>query len=772
MDRRNALKLVGTTLAAAPLSNLPGFELFEYRMIDLDDEVLKQLDRLKSESPCHCEIRMERGGARLFLNGKEEYPLFAVSASLLHTAPSYRKAGLRFLHPLIGLEDGWIGPGKYDWVRFDKYFARLLELVPDAFLFPRLHPYVPDWWKEAHPDELIKCGLPIDAGQYKAPAQIIEGGFNWTALGDPYAASFASEIYKTESIAMLRDFLRHMESSPLISRMMGYQISGMHTGEWHYLGCRWLPDYSAPMEKLAGPIPSTERRINKGGPLMRDPEKDRDIIEFYRKYHKNTAETVASFGRVIKEETKRRVICGTFFCYVLENVMIQEAGHLVPEAVLTSPDFDYIATPYTYQRSNVPGYQRWDSDVIDDAGNWLGRARGVGGDGAYRVLSETIRRNNKMFISEMDPSTYLEPYRRSEGGSGSETVEGTLKILQRDLGQVFATGHAGWLFDFGHLMPPFQANRGWFDDAPMTKLIKSFVDMGAAYRSKLDISPVSEIAAVYEPKTWLATEHWLAEAPWEHFGIVISDFFGHWMVNSQTRTINRVGAPTDFLYRFDLKPNDRSRFKLFLMVNTFFLTPDEVKQLQDLFKDSGATVVWFYAPGYIGPERFKPKQMEALTGFTFKRIDEPGPMMIRCLINDSGTRFFREFGVKKPHYPRFAVAEEEDKGIRVHGRWTDNDGIALASKEYNGFTSYYAGAGPLPVEVLRWIATKAGVTMWSSKPDNVRATKGAAMVVAADDGDRVVRFPQPMAPIGGGAAKKEHLLTMEFGEVRLFVRKV
>ena len=169
MNRRNALKLVGTTLAAAPLSNLPGFELFEHRTIELDDAVLKQLDRLKSEAPCRCEIRMERGGARLFLNGKEEYPLFAVSSSLLHTAPSYRKAGLRFLHPLIGLEDGWIGPGRYDWARFDKYFAKLLELVPDAFILPRLHPYAPNWWKEAYPNELVKCGLPIDAGQVQSP---------------------------------------------------------------------------------------------------------------------------------------------------------------------------------------------------------------------------------------------------------------------------------------------------------------------------------------------------------------------------------------------------------------------------------------------------------------------------------------------------------------------------------------------------------------------------------------------------------------------------
>jgi hypothetical protein len=244
------------------------------------------------------------------------------------------------------------------------------------------------------------------------------------------------------------------------------------------------------------------------------------------------------------------------------------------------------------------------------------------------------------------------------------------------------------------------------------------------------------------------------------------------MVNSQTRTINRVGAPTDFMYRFDLKPEDRSRFKLFLMVNTFFLTPDEVKRLQDLFKGSGATVVWFYAPGYIGPERFEPKQMEALTGFSFKRIDEPGPMMIRCLIDDSGTKFFHDFGVKKPHYPRFAVVQGENKGIRVHGHWTDNNEIAFASREHDGFTSYYAGAGPLPVEVVRWIATKAGVRMWSTKPDNVRATKGAAMIVATDAGERIVQFPQPMVPIEGGISRKEHRLSMEFGEVRVFVRKV
>ena len=79
--------------------------------------------------------------------------------------------------------------------------------------------------------------------------------------------------------------------------------------------------------------------------------------------------------------------------------------------------------------------------------------------------------------------------------------------------------------------------------------------------------------------------------------------------------------------------------------------------------------------------------------------------------------------------------------------------------------------GPVPVEVLPWLAVKAGVRMWSSKPDNVRATKAAAMIVAADDGERTVWFPQLLAPAEGGSARKEHRLTMAYREVRIFVSR-
>ncbi len=70
------MKYLGTTLAALPLAHVHPLEKFEHMTVTLDDAVLTQLDALRSEAPCRSEIRMERGGARLFINGKGGISIF------------------------------------------------------------------------------------------------------------------------------------------------------------------------------------------------------------------------------------------------------------------------------------------------------------------------------------------------------------------------------------------------------------------------------------------------------------------------------------------------------------------------------------------------------------------------------------------------------------------------------------------------------------------------------------------------------------------------
>jgi hypothetical protein len=205
------------------------------------------------------------------------------------------------------------------------------------------------------------------------------------------------------------------------------------------------------------------------------------------------------------------------------------------------------------------------------------------------------------------------------------------------------------------------------------------------------------------------------------------------------------------------------------MVNTFYLDKSECDRLLALFKGSGATVVWYYAPGFVSPDTFDLQAMERLTGFTFTVNDTPGPLSIR--INApaaNGLPSGMSYGLKKHHSPRFTV--KESASTVPLGYWSDTNGIAFAETQMDGWRSIYTGAAPLPVEVLRVIAEKAGVKMWSSQTDVIRSVHDAAMVVATKDGERTVEFPQPLAPSSGGDPAMKHTLTMKFGEVKMFIK--
>jgi hypothetical protein len=743
MRRRDALKRL-TAAAAVPLWWTGGPISAPWQPDrDAQRRASAAIERLRGEGPCRAAVRAERGAVRFFLDGRETLPLMAVSTNLLATAPSYRASGITLLHPLLGLDDGWLGPDRFDWQPILTYLGALLDLVPDARLLPRVHLYPPEWWKDAHPGDLIGYALPVDPAGHRMAPRRIDSGFNWNTIVDTHTASLASEAWRADGAAMLRSFVRAIEASPLRSRVLGYHVAGGLNGEWHYTGSRYLPDVGPAMTRLTGPPPSADARRSTRRGLLRDPALERDVIAYYQRLHACVADTALRFCRVVKAETRGRVLAGLFYGYLLENVMIQEAGHLAPEAVLASPHVDFIAAPYSYlHTTRTKDRPRWESDVYDEAGNWLGRARGVGGDGGLRVMAESIRRHGKLVMSEMDAHTYLEPTQSTEGGNGKETVAGSVRILQRDLAQVVTTGIGGWLFDFGHFDPPYKARRGWYDDAPMIGAIKAWADVGAA-RSIWDLESIAEVAVLCDARSFAATRHWTADAPWEGFGVSIMDAIDHWFLAAQSRAVHRLGAPVDFLYPADLTARDRGRYRFLIVPNLFLMSAADVDRLAGILAGSGITVLWMYAPGFVGERRLEPAQMARLTGFSFRELSEPGPLLIET--PDDVTPGIRAFGVRKAYSPRFAVIP--GSGMEVLGRWTGRDEVAFARRRHDGFTSIYCGAAPVPAELLRRLVADAGVSLWSSRPDIVRATRGAAMLIAADDGERTVRFPAPYAPI-------------------------
>ena len=114
------------------------------------------IDKLANESPAFSEVKTEKGIPRLYANGREVYPLLAWSWNLAHSAPYFRDGGIDILHPVFGLNSAWFEPGEYQWEGFEKVLERLLSINPNAYFLPRVLLDVPEWWKRAHPEALVK----------------------------------------------------------------------------------------------------------------------------------------------------------------------------------------------------------------------------------------------------------------------------------------------------------------------------------------------------------------------------------------------------------------------------------------------------------------------------------------------------------------------------------------------------------------------------------------------------------------------------------------
>lgn len=684
--------------------------------------VQSALQPLKREPPARAEVRVERGAPRLFLNGKEVFPLLAWSNDLIEFAPDFTFAGIDLFHPHYNLADGWREDGKHDWSGLVNLLSHLLAANPRAYFLIRLGLFAPEWWKAKHPQELIGYAVPLDERR---------GEF-----GGVRHPSFASELWRRETEVVLRHFLRFVEQSPLRSRVIGYQIANGIYGEWHYFGARYLPDTSPPMQRACAGAPDAEARMRASAGLFRDPAKEGEVIRYYQRFHDVCADTILYFAQVVKQETRGRALCGAFYTYLLENLWIQEGGHLAPQKVLASPLIDFVACPYTYQ-----------GDAYDGAGNWLGRSRGLGGDGGYRVLLESVKRHGKLYFAEIDPSTCLEtqPENMGNGGVGSESLRGSRLILRRDLAQMTAQGNAGWLFDIGP---------GWYAEREFLDEIRSFVQLGKE-RVRWNLQSPAQVVAVFQPESFFVTAHWkTARGDGEY------DLFGDYFLNKQSRAIQRIGAPVDFVDLADLREEDARRYRLFLLCNCFALEDEQIKRLRRLFEGSGATVVWLYAPGFVSSEGLSVERVSRLTGIAVRLLSDEG----RMLIEADG----RTFGLPGMHRPRFVV---EDASAEVLGRWADGSGVAFTRKRAHGFTSVYVGTAPVPAESLRQLAWQAGVTLWSSQPDVVYASADCVSVTATTDGEREIRLPQPMRRWKALSSRGQVFrLWMREGETAIFIR--
>ena len=315
------------------------------------------------------------------------------------------------------------GEPNYDII--DRNFQRILDVCPDAYIFPRVNVNLSRKWEREHPEELC-----------------------FKKYSEDYCACFASEIWADEVKRLLTDFITYIETKGYRDRIVGYQISGGNTEEWFPLGPN-AGDGKRAREAF-------KTYCEKNNIVLSEEEQNwfelSDVTEetlahtpipYKRFFSELMARRVIEFASVAKAITGYRLAIGSFYGYTFTCYDWPSCHHALKK-VLESDSVDFLCSPMDYSELRKPGY-----DVCN------------------MLPLDSLKLHHKLYFAENDSRTHLTkgpndlPRYNSPLFLGPEK-EIALEVLKMHFSRALTHGHAMWWFDMWG---------GWYDDPDYLKLL-------------------------------------------------------------------------------------------------------------------------------------------------------------------------------------------------------------------------------------------------------------------------------------------------------------
>ncbi len=659
--------------------------------------------RIGKVQPPVCELRPLGGDAALFVNGAPMPAFFYVSSGGLH--PQYHReaaqAGVHLYSDWFGTsrhaDMGHVAPDTYDYGEYDRYFAAILEIDPDAWFLPHIGLSGPLWWQKAHPEEL----------------SLREDG-----VRDP--TSFASERWKREMGDDLRRLIAHLRRAPYADRIIGYVLYSGYTAEWQMWGT-WQPsrdDYSQPALRafrafllkrygsdaklrdawadatvtlVTAEMPCGPKRRPPGPQVFRDPKTERQTMDFYEFINTMTSDAILHFARIARDASVGKSLVGTYYAYLTAHgINQQDSGHLAAQRVFDSPDIDFLMSPPNY---------------------WY---RKPGEACTFMSATDSLRMRGKLWLDESDHRTFL-----SEPGAGygrAETLAETLGVFRREFAEVLTKRAAVSWFDMGG---------GWFSHpAILAEMGHTAAVMKQSLSCRQPFAP--EIGVFVDPDSFYWMRSTAANAA---------------LVLNQVVTMPQSGAPWDFCLLSDIADERMPDYKLYVFLNAFRADDARREAIRRKLRRNHATALFVYAPGYFGADGVSLDNMRALTGIRIAKDEAGGAPQV---VLDAkaplaqGLSSGEAVGAKLTVSPLFYADEH---GAQVVGRLVGCGRPGLVVKRLDGWTSIYSAAMTLPPPLMRRIARQAGVHVWLESDDAIYTDGRFIGVHAAADGTKRVSLP-------------------------------
>lgn len=651
-----------------------------------------------------CVIKKHRGTPTLFYNNKP-MPALVFEGPYKYVKNFAKKKTNVHIYSFI-TDLGWKEPNKYDYRKTDEKILGIVKVDSQALIIPQVDCNSPNWWNKMHPDELTI----YDDGSTDINAK----------------ASYASKLWKKETGAALKNYVKHIRKSNYSKHIIGFDICVGYTGEWNKWkaqnGHTW--DYSKPMleafsiwvrkkyqdninllrknwndkevDFLTISIPTLEEDKYTDLFTFRDPNLSKKIIDYYHFRADLVAEDINFLCKAVRNSDPEKSIIGVAYGYVsdefpgalfadegfsdYERAIIQNWSHQSVSKILESRFVDYL-------RGFYPDYNRQ-----------------AGEDAAPFSPIESFKLHDKLYINQDDTRTFLSINQKL---GKSEDLKESINVIKRHFCDTLIRGSGNiW----GNQGPGswWPANDiEWYNHPELLKVIDSIwnisnqsLNVDRSFRGGIAII-VDEDSTCYQG---------------------ISANLNHALFHYQKQLeLGRIGTPYSIYLLNDLNNPNMPDYKFYIFINTFQLSEEEREIINRKVKKNNNIVIWVYAPGLLDESKISNVNMKNITGINLKTDKDNWGLRVTITNFEhpitgnlqSNTRFGTDYKIGPIIYSN--DPEAITLGRLVYSRGMAKPGFTI--KEFENWTSIFIGAPIIPATVLRNIAKYAGVHIYNDSLD-------------------------------------------------------
>ncbi len=664
------------------------------RISELREWMVTGRRRLDERPDSSAVVRTENGIPKLYVDGKPAVPQIHMG-DVSNPARSYFKEfgdhnlNVHIVSLFNESRRHWHGHKQYNLELVDSILWDAIIRDPEGYFIVNINvlPY-PEWHGE----------FPEDAAQNSA-------GEYTTSRHDRYAPpDYWSDEYRQQVYHLVETYVRHISSQPYGKAVIGYFFTGGEDGQFYWQvsrGQRTIQDGNAP-----GSLPlfrrwiqqrySTEEELrqawndptltfdNVRPPIKNekypgtflDPVRNRKEVDFLIYLNEELANFLLEMGRIAKETSPKDIIVGAY--YGRGASLLVYPLHAQTNVVLRSDFLDFMGAQ--------PGYYGW---------------RDAGSEGHLNWVFDSVRSHGKIMMSEFDFRTWKSSLKSLEHDYSVArfwNMDDFVGAAARDLGKLLSiTGGAWWM----------EMTGGWFHDDDIIDEIGKLHDISQElYEEDFTISP-GDILFVADEESFF----WTVEQVNSYNGANLHS------LNTQQRAINRAGVRYDLCYWPDLLEKEMDDYKVYVFLNTYYLTEEKREFIETRLKRDGKVLLWQYAPGYVTPTGFSLESMAELTGIGLR--SDSGSLKSRfATLGEGSEEALRGLleGVEGqtvglglvPALQRFYVDDPAAQALAHY----DDGRVAAAVKQTDSYTSIYVGhpSGLIPQFIANVVSCGGGHT--------------------------------------------------------------